>query len=92
MKTYSEINVDETPIVVLGCGHFFTAETLDGMIGMSDVYEVDGNGDYTSGKFYLLGAKVPGLYYLLRCMSQCPREIQFFRSNTPPSQLTMEAC
>lgn len=38
MKTYAEIDVNETPIVVLGCGHFFTAETLDHLIGMHDVY------------------------------------------------------
>jgi hypothetical protein len=35
MKSYAEIDLDETPIVVLGCGHFFTAETLDGMFQMS---------------------------------------------------------
>jgi hypothetical protein len=42
MKSYREIDVDETPIVVLGCSHFFTAESLDGMLGMSEVYEIDG--------------------------------------------------
>ncbi|KAI1914221.1 hypothetical protein LOZ65_005667, partial [Ophidiomyces ophidiicola] len=38
MKTYAEIDVNETPIVVLACGHFFTAESLDGLVGMQDVY------------------------------------------------------
>jgi hypothetical protein len=47
MKTYSEIDINSTPIVVLGCGHFFTAETLDGHVGMGDVFTVDGLGDYT---------------------------------------------
>ncbi|KAL2074450.1 hypothetical protein VTL71DRAFT_8228 [Oculimacula yallundae] len=47
MKSYNEIDLDETPIVVLGCGHFFTAETLDGMIGMSQVYDTDGYGEFT---------------------------------------------
>jgi hypothetical protein len=32
MKTYGEISLKETPIVVLGCGHFFTAASLDGMV------------------------------------------------------------
>lgn len=32
-KDYAEINLDETPVVALGCGHFFTAETLDGAYG-----------------------------------------------------------
>ncbi len=50
MKSYDEIDLNETPIVVLSCGHFFTAETLDGMIGMSTVYELNGNGEYTSLK------------------------------------------
>jgi hypothetical protein len=30
-KTYSEIDLDESPVVALTCGQFFTAETLDGM-------------------------------------------------------------
>jgi hypothetical protein len=29
-KTYAEIDLDETPVIALACGHFFTAETLDG--------------------------------------------------------------
>jgi hypothetical protein len=50
MKSYGEIDVDETPVVVLGCGHFFTAESLDGVLGMSEVYEVDGYGEFTGLK------------------------------------------
>jgi len=40
-KTYGEIDLNETPIAVLGCGHFFTGETLDRMVGMSSVYTTD---------------------------------------------------
>ena len=47
MKQYGEIDLDETPIVVLGCGHFFTAETSDGHIGMGDLYVQDQNGQFT---------------------------------------------
>ena len=47
MKTFSEIDLNETPIVVLGCGHFFTAETLDGHMGMTEVYTQDAQGVYT---------------------------------------------
>lgn len=47
MKTYGEIDLDETPILVLGCGHFFTAETLDGHVGMTEVYTQDGYGEFT---------------------------------------------
>ncbi|KAH8689897.1 NFX1-type zinc finger-containing protein 1 [Talaromyces proteolyticus] len=38
---YGEINLDETPVIALACGHFFTAETLDGMIGLKEVYKID---------------------------------------------------
>lgn len=46
MKTYSEVDIDETPIVVLGCRHFFTAESLDGLVGMSEVYTTNMFGDF----------------------------------------------
>ncbi|KAI9734025.1 MAG: hypothetical protein M1834_002682 [Cirrosporium novae-zelandiae] len=46
MKSYSEIDLDDTPIVVLGCGHFFTAETLDGHVGMTEVYTTDRCGEF----------------------------------------------
>ena len=32
-KEYAEINLEETPVVALSCGHFFTSETLDGTYG-----------------------------------------------------------
>ena len=48
MNTYGEIDLDETPIVVLGCGHFFTTETLDGLVGMTEVYLQDGYGEFTA--------------------------------------------
>jgi hypothetical protein len=41
MQSYAQVDLNDTPIVVLGCKHFFTAETLDGVIGMKDVYELD---------------------------------------------------
>lgn len=40
MTTYSAIKIDESPIIVLGCGHFFTIETLDGMVALKEVYKV----------------------------------------------------
>ncbi|KAI2478280.1 NFX1-type zinc finger-containing protein 1 [Pyrenophora tritici-repentis] len=38
---YRDIDINESPIVVLGCGHFWTIETLDGHVGLKDVYEID---------------------------------------------------
>ncbi|EXV00312.1 UvrD/REP type DNA helicase [Metarhizium robertsii] len=48
MKTYAEIDVDLAPIVVLGCGHFFTAETLDGLVGMYTAYISNPEGRFTA--------------------------------------------
>ena len=47
MKKYREIDLNVTPIVVLGCGHFFTTETLDGHIGITEVYLQDERGQFT---------------------------------------------
>lgn len=45
-KAYKDINLDETPIVVLSCGHFFTAESLDGLTRLGDVYSSDPMGRF----------------------------------------------
>lgn len=47
MKTYGEIDLNDTPIVVLGCSHFFTTETLDGHMGIAEVYLQDERGEFT---------------------------------------------
>ena len=46
LKVFREVDLDESPLVVLGCGHFFTAETLDGMMQMDEVYLQDAQGKY----------------------------------------------
>jgi hypothetical protein len=38
---YRDIDINESPIVVLGCGHFWTIETLDGHVGLKDLYKMD---------------------------------------------------
>ncbi|KAJ4352735.1 hypothetical protein N0V95_004007 [Ascochyta clinopodiicola] len=46
-----EVDLNDSPIVVLGCKarHFFTVETLDGIIGMNEVYEISKEtGEYTA--------------------------------------------
>ncbi|OAL74790.1 hypothetical protein A7D00_0384 [Trichophyton violaceum] len=50
MKSYEDIDVNETPIVVLGCGHFFTTESVDCLMDMAGVYEIDKNGEFTGLK------------------------------------------
>lgn len=69
MKTYAEIDVNETPIVVLGCGHFFTTETLDGLIGMHDVYVTNKFGQFT-GLADISGALASKIPQCPDC--QCP--------------------
>lgn len=69
-KSYSEIDTDENPIVVLSCGHFFTAETLDGHVGMNDVYQMDYTGEYVS-----LNRPAALSQFVPRC-PDCQRPIQ----------------
>lgn len=45
-KSFGEIDLNSTPIVLLGCGHFFTAESLDGHMGMAKVYEMNLEGEF----------------------------------------------
>ncbi|KAK3317593.1 hypothetical protein B0T19DRAFT_294577 [Cercophora scortea] len=49
-KTFAEIDLNESPIVQLSCKHFFTGETLDGLVGMNDVYTMDRTGQYNGLK------------------------------------------
>ncbi|KAK4204580.1 putative zinc-finger and helicase domain-containing protein [Triangularia verruculosa] len=45
-KLYEEVSLDDTPIVVLSCGHFFTGKTLDGTLQMAEVYTTNPAGEY----------------------------------------------
>ena len=42
LSSYSEVNLSESPCMFLPCGHVFTVESLDGVMAMSDYYELDG--------------------------------------------------
>ena len=44
MTEYGDLDVEATPVVVLSCGHLFTAETLDSHLGIGDVFEIDAAG------------------------------------------------
>lgn len=44
--TFGEVDLDSAPVVVLSCGHFFTIETLDGLVGMNEVYTTNGQGEF----------------------------------------------
>ncbi|KAF1956385.1 hypothetical protein CC80DRAFT_563213 [Byssothecium circinans] len=60
-KEYHEIDLNETPIVALSCGHFFTMETLDGLAGLSEVYETNAKTGEITGlkKMPQLATKIP---------------------------------
>jgi hypothetical protein len=45
-QEYYEIDINETPVLVLGCGHFFTVETLDGLVDLQKAYKLDNNRFY----------------------------------------------
>ncbi|KAF9765505.1 hypothetical protein IL306_002205 [Fusarium sp. DS 682] len=49
-RPFSEINLDENPIIVLGCGHFFTGETLDGLIGPGEACLKAKKGEFVGWK------------------------------------------
>ncbi|KAH7493186.1 hypothetical protein FOMA001_g1913 [Fusarium oxysporum f. sp. matthiolae] len=59
--SYAEIDLDESPVVVLSCGHFFTGETLDGSVSLDEVYARDGEGKFNGLKDISesLSSKVP---------------------------------
>lgn len=42
--TYQEIDLDETPILVLACGHIILMTTMDRLMGIPDHYEVSDSG------------------------------------------------
>lgn len=47
---YKDVNLDEDPCIVLQCGHIFTIGTLDGLMCLSDYYEIDDQGHPTAIK------------------------------------------
>ncbi|KAF1984925.1 NFX1-type zinc finger-containing protein 1 [Aulographum hederae CBS 113979] len=60
-KEYGETDLDETPVVALACGHFFTAQTLDGMIGLKEVYKTDPATDNFLGMEDITSAMAPAI-------------------------------
>jgi len=70
-KSYKDIDLDETPIVVLGCGHFFTAESLDGLMKLGDMYSTD-----LAGRF--CGLLYPSALLPVPCCPDCKRPIRQF--------------
>jgi hypothetical protein len=47
-EKYQDIDLDQTPCIFPRCPHFLTVESLDGIMSMSDHYNLDENGHITS--------------------------------------------
>ncbi|EXK49644.1 hypothetical protein FOMG_02133 [Fusarium oxysporum f. sp. melonis 26406] len=45
-RLHGEVDLDKNPIVVLGCGHFFTGRSLDSLLGLDGVYLWNNNGQF----------------------------------------------
>ena len=50
MVAYNEHCVDDDPIIVLPCGHFYAVSTLDGWLEIHRVYEMNGAGEFVEPK------------------------------------------
>jgi len=48
--TYEGCDIDEDPILVLPCGHFYTMSTLDGIFDMTQAYDIGADGEYIALK------------------------------------------
>ncbi|KAJ3528590.1 hypothetical protein NM208_g10130 [Fusarium decemcellulare] len=72
-RPYSDVDLDESPIVVLGCGHFFTGETLDGLVDLGQVYTMNNKGNFDGLKDHS-GAVAKNLL----CCPDCKRPIRQF--------------
>ncbi|KAK8064546.1 hypothetical protein PG994_007184 [Apiospora phragmitis] len=68
-RTFGEIDLDESPVVTLSCGHFFTAESLDGLVNIAAVYTLDGAGRYN-------GIKDPSEVLALPSCPDCKQPIR----------------
>ena len=69
-RKYRDVDVNQSPIVVLGCGHFFTVNFLDGKVGMSDVYTINDSGEFIGLKdFTNVATTIP-------CCPQCKQPIR----------------
>ena len=50
LAAYEEHDVDEDPILVLPCGHFYACSTLDGHMDLADAYGNDEDGSFVGIK------------------------------------------
>lgn len=44
LANYEDIDLDVTPCIFASCGHFLTAQSMDGQMSMAEYYEMDDDG------------------------------------------------
>jgi hypothetical protein len=64
-QEYKDIDLNETPIIVLECGHFKSIDTLDAMVSLERFFCKDKNGKWIADKF-------PDIGYELVALPVCP--------------------
>jgi hypothetical protein len=70
-QEYREIDLSETQVLVLGCGHFFTVETLDGLMDLKKAYKLDESGYHC--------VALPAEFLKLPCCATCRGPIRNIR-------------
>jgi len=68
-STYSEINLDESPVIVPACGHILTVESMDGHMDLSRFFEIS---DQEKGGERVLGLKPNASPFSTEDLKNCP--------------------
>jgi hypothetical protein len=68
LSSYAEVDLSENPCIFLSCGDFFTVESLDGVMAMSEYYELD---DVTGMPTALSGKSKAFSYQEIKACPDC---------------------
>jgi hypothetical protein len=73
LRSYAEIDLSESPCIFLPCGDFFTVESLDGVMDMSEYYELD---DVTGMPTALNGKSKAFSYQEIKACPDCRNSLR----------------
>ena len=51
-KQFNELDVNISPLLFLPCGHFYTIDTMDGIMELDKVYYKNSNYEWTGTAIY----------------------------------------
>ena len=57
-ETYEDLDLDTDPVIILPCGHLFSASTLDGHMNMKAAYKSFDEGKTWTGLKLLTGGEI----------------------------------